>query len=99
MQTDLKTFEGKRKEISAMADKFGDLRLRVIILEETPNSNGTQRATLLATPAERAARLLARIVDEAPKNAEELREAQEELDEMKQNMNAERIRSGAEPIF
>ena len=97
METDLQTFEGTWKEISAMADKFGEVRLHVTILPE--NANGTEQATLLANPAERAARLRARIVDEAPKNAEEVREAQEELDEMKRNMNAERIRSGAEPIF
>lgn len=100
--------EGTWEEIVREAHRFKGRRLRVAIL---PNGErhedtrpGTQNApsglTITLPPTGRyAARLSERLAAEATNDPEEIRKAQEELDEMMRSMNEERIRSGAEPIF
>ena len=50
-------------------------------------------------PGRAVAYLVARLRDEATDDPEEIRQAQEELDEIRRNLNAERALGGAEPIW
>jgi len=100
--------EGTWEEIVREAHRFNGRRLRVAILpveeRQEDTGPGTQNApsglTITLPPTGRyAARLSERLAAEASDDPEEIRQAQEDLDEMMRRMNEERIRSGAEPIF
>ena len=85
--------EGTWDEIAKLAPQFNGHRLRVTILPKVS-------PIILGAPvSEVIAYLQARLHDEATDDPEKILAAQQELDEMKQSMNAERFRSGAEPIF
>jgi hypothetical protein len=60
---------------------------------------GTTVGVVFPPTGRAAARLRARLAAEATDDPETIRQAQEALDAMKRSMNAERQRSGAEPIF
>ena len=62
-------------------------------------SNSIHNSVILPPTGRAVAYLRQRIESERTSDPNALRQAQEELDEMKQNMNAERQRSGAEPVF
>ena len=56
-------------------------------------------SVVFSPPGRAATHLRARILNEATDDPETISRAQAELDEMKRNMNEERRRSGAQPIF
>lgn len=93
--------EGTWEEISLQSAKFNGHRPRVTILPDEEPEKSDYDGTLRTLPptGRGAARLRARLAAKATDDPEEIRKAQEELDEMKRSMNAERQRSGAEQIF
>jgi len=73
--------------------------LESLITEHLPAVASSQSSLLLRPAGRAASRLRARLVAEATDDPELLRRAQEDLDDMKHSMSAERMRSGAQPIF
>lgn len=53
----------------------------------------------LPRPKQAAAYMRARLEQESTGDPEEIRQAEEEFEALKQSMNEERRRSGAEPVF
>ena len=73
--------------------------LEGLVVEYLPPVESPSSAVQLRPPGRAAQRLRDRLVAEATDDPQEIQSAQESLDEMKRSMNAERTRSGAEPIF
>lgn len=84
--------EGTWEEILLQADKFNGYRLRVTLLPE--------KEPLFATTGRYAARMReARAGETAAAAPEEVAQAEEELEELMNNLNENRRRNGAEPLF
>ena len=72
--------------------------LEILVTEYLPSVETSPTISLPAT-GRAAARLRQRLAAEATEDPETIRLAEVALEEMKQSMNAERLRSGAGPIF
>lgn len=73
--------------------------LEKLVMEHLPAVEMPADSIAFAPTGRAAARLRARLADEATDDPEAIREAQESLDEMKRAMNRDREQSGAELIF
>lgn len=72
--------------------------LETLVTQYLPSTE-TSVSAMFPPTGRAAARLRARLAAEATDDPETIRKAQDALDDMKRSMNAERQRSGAEPIF
>ena len=89
------TYEGTREEIAELAPKFTGHRVRVQILpEDLPSPFISHGPT-----GRYAARMRKILSDLPPATPEEMREADEEALELMRNLNENRRREGAEPLY
>ena len=99
LDIDLSPQVSARLAETARSRGIGPAELLERLVEQHLTAASPSAASLVFPSAGRAAgRLRARLEAEATDDPDAIREDREALDEMKHSMNAERIRSGAEPL-
>ena len=89
--------EGTWEEISLQSARFNGHRLRVTIL---PDEEPAAASVPFAPTGRYAARMRAALAEQTePATPEEIAQAEREMEELIENLNENRRRDGAEPIF
>lgn len=96
MRMTTEVIEGTWEEISLQAAKFNGRRLRVTLL---PSEEQPAAKDQLPTTGRYAARIRATLGDETKVTAEEMAEAERQMEELVHNLNENRRQARAEPLF